>query len=86
AKGYFIVFASGKDTSTLDELHTNFSINAAGEPIILSDPSGEMVDFLPAVPIARDVAYGRLPDGNWELWYLPLPTPGSRNNSFGSYR
>ncbi|HOB08044.1 MAG: leucine-rich repeat domain-containing protein [Limnochordia bacterium] len=86
AKGYFLVFASGKDTSTLDELHTNFSINAAGEPIILSDPSGEMVDFLPAVPIARDVAYGRLPDGNWELWYLPLPTPGSRNNSFGSYR
>lgn len=86
AKGFLVVYASGKDTEAQGELHTNFSINAAGEPIILSDPNGLTVDLLPAVPMARDVAYGRLPDGNWELWYLPLPTPGSRNSSFGSYR
>ncbi|HKM16770.1 MAG: hypothetical protein GX228_03165 [Firmicutes bacterium] len=86
AKGYLVVFASGKDTAGNGEIHTNFSINAMGEPIILADPAGEMVDFLPAVEIARNVAYGRLPDGSWELWYLPLPTPGNRNSSYGSYR
>lgn len=86
AKGYLVIFASGKDMAAHGELHTNFSINALGEPIILADPAREMVDFLPAVEIARDVAYGRLPDGSWELWYLPLPTPGNRNSSFGSYQ
>src|SRR5688500_2832320 len=37
--GFLTVFASGKNrTNTPTRLHTNFSLNSAGEDILLSDP------------------------------------------------
>ena len=37
---FLVVFASGKDRDARPFLHTNFSISASGEPLILSDAAG----------------------------------------------
>lgn len=61
--------------------HTNFSIRASGEEIILTNPQGERIDNMPATTIPQNVSYGRLP-GNYEDWfYFDIPTPGMANNT-----
>lgn len=86
ANGYLLVFASGKDFSGQGEYHTNFSINALGEPIFLLDADKELIDFLPPVEIPRDISYGRFPDGASEFLYFTIPTPNRKNQSVGSYQ
>lgn len=86
AKSYLLVFASGKDYSGNGELHTNFSLKAEGEPLLLSDPDGVLIDFLPAVQIPRNVSFGRLPDGGMELLYFAVPTPNQANKQAGAYK
>ncbi|MCD8482465.1 MAG: lamin tail domain-containing protein [Verrucomicrobia bacterium] len=66
---YLIIWASGKDRST----HTNFSISAQGEPLTLSTPEGEVVDFVPAIAVPRDVSYGRV-QADPSSWAFFLPT------------
>ena len=63
---------------TEGELHTNFSISAAGEEIVLTNSRGEKVDELPAVKLTADISYGRLP-GNTSSGFFDRPTPGSVN-------
>lgn len=57
-----VVFASGKDRRQAgQELHTNFSLNAAGEYLALIKPDGvtPTTEFAPAYPPQReDVSYG----------------------------
>jgi len=86
ANDYLLVFASGKDSSSQGEYHTNFSINALGEPIFLVDTNKELIDFLPPVEIPRDISYGRFPDGTSEFLYFTIPTPYRKNQSVGSYQ
>lgn len=60
AGGYLVVFASGNDrTIAGNELHTDFSLNGAGEYLALADPSGTIVtEFSPSYPQQkRDVSY-----------------------------
>jgi hypothetical protein len=62
AQGYLVVFASGKDrTNDVAWLHTNFSLDAAGEYLALVRPDGVTVayDFAPSYPPQeRDYSYG----------------------------
>jgi Lamin Tail Domain/Concanavalin A-like lectin/glucanases superfamily/CotH kinase protein/Chitobiase/beta-hexosaminidase C-terminal domain len=56
-----VVFASGKDRrDPLAELHTNFSLNNAGEHLALSRPDGSITtQFTPAFPAQRaDISFG----------------------------
>ena len=60
ANGYLVVFASGKDRRVSGlNLHTNFSLRAAGEQLLLTKPDGITVvsqsTFGPQQP---DVSYG----------------------------
>jgi CotH kinase protein/Lamin Tail Domain/Fn3 associated len=60
ARGYLIVFASGKDRRVPgSSLHTNFSLRAAGEQLLLVKPDGVTVagqyNFGPQV---QDVSFG----------------------------
>jgi hypothetical protein len=77
---YRVVFASGKNRRepTLP-LHTNFSISAEGEPLVLTRPDGVEADRTEAVPLGRDHAYGRYPDGNGDWYYFAEPTAGGPN-------
>jgi hypothetical protein len=65
------------------QLHTNFSISAAGEEILLTHPSGSLIDEIPPVAIPTDISYGRSPDGSSNLVFYNSPTPGSQNPESG---
>lgn len=65
SNGYFIVFASGRDTDNyLDAggfLHTGFKLSSGGEYLALVRPDGKTVvsEFTPAYPAQfNDVSYG----------------------------
>src|SRR5689334_11073189 len=61
AGGYLVVFASQKDLATAgQELHTNFSLNAAGEYLGLVRPDGLTVNsaYAPSYPNqTEDISY-----------------------------
>ena len=79
---FLVVFASGKDRAALrGQLHTNFSLDSAGDYLALHDPSGALVDeFAPSFPPQkRDIGYGIGSDGS--LGYLSPSTPGSINGA-----
>ncbi len=78
---YLIVWASGKNrVHNIQSLHTNFSISSAGENILLSDVSGQLLDQLPAVEHQTDIAYGRFPNASESIAYLSNPTPNAQNS------
>ena len=64
-------------------LHANFSISAGGEPLQLTDPFGRIVDFVDAIPVPRDISYGRS-IADPDVWlFFDQPTPGSANTTPG---
>ena len=79
AKGFLLVFASGKDRKTLP-LHANFKVSASGEFLSVSDQSGLIIDSIHTPPMITDLSYGRIPDGSIDFAILSKPTPGSGNN------
>ncbi|MFP4191151.1 MAG: chitobiase/beta-hexosaminidase C-terminal domain-containing protein [Candidatus Hydrogenedentota bacterium] len=62
-------------------MHTNFAISKDGEPLILTDPSGDVADALEPQFVPRDVSFGRYPDGGDEWGYLLEPTPFAENDT-----
>lgn len=85
ANQYLLVWASGKDrNSPFAPLHTNFSISSGGEKIILTNPSGDLVDECPATPIPSDFSYGRkISDlNNWYFFNSPTPNNANTSESF----
>jgi hypothetical protein len=75
---YFIVFASGKNSSSQ---HTSFSISSSGESLYLTHPQGSIVDSVRLGEMPPDVSYGCQPDGSANRLYFLVPTPGSQNNT-----
>ena len=87
ARGYYIVFCSGKDKVEAGTRypHANFSINNEQETIILSSLVGELVDRVVVTGVDRDMSYGRDADSlEWRVF--SLPTPGAPNNQSGASR
>ncbi len=83
---YLLVWASGKDrTNPNQPLHTNFSISAAGEPLLLTYPDGTLLDQIGPLPVPRDISYGRQPDGSDNWYFFDQPTPDSSNNDSPAY-
>ncbi len=78
---FLLIFASGKDRTTGPELHTNFRISIAGEPLLLSDSTGFIIDAIAPVTLTTDNSYGRLPDGANHFVFFDGSTPGSSNNN-----
>ncbi|MFM7807988.1 MAG: lamin tail domain-containing protein, partial [Planctomycetota bacterium] len=78
---HLLVWASGKNRPSGPQVHTNFSISAGGEPVLLTQPDGTRADEYPSVPVARDTSMGRKPDGSPTLWFFAKPTPGAVNGT-----
>lgn len=79
---YLVVFASGKNRITPGQpLHTNFSISAQGEPLILKSPEGATIDSLGPVALQRDISWGRLPGQAESLRYFSPASPGQPNTT-----
>jgi hypothetical protein len=64
------------------ELHTNFAISSRGEPLILSKPDGEVVQYIDPVEIPTDISYGKVVDSA-DYMFFEIPTPGKPNNTHG---
>lgn len=75
-----VVFASGKDrTPVTGRLHTNFSLAAAGETLVLSSPDGQAVEVAPAEAIPEGMSLARSAEGNAVWRFFVTPTPGQPN-------
>jgi hypothetical protein len=81
---YLLVWASGKNRALPGSpLHTNFSISAAGEPLLLTHPEHGRLDYVPPHPVPRDISRSRIPDGTGPWLYADQPTPGAANHTPG---
>lgn len=78
-KSFLLLWASGKNKVMNNQVHTNFSISASGEPLLLSDADGKIVDKVSEIEIPRDNSFGRKTDGDNQLVIFSKPTPGFSN-------
>ena len=68
---------------SLQPLHTDFKIKSGGEPIILYDPSGKVVDSIPVTRGSMGRSFGR-PEGSFrDIRHFEEPTPGAANQGEG---
>jgi hypothetical protein len=87
ARGYLLLFASGKDRRTPGStLHTNFRLDADGEYLALVKPDGTSVTtvFSPAFPSQfEDVSYGTPAAASAAVstTFLQTATPGAANSA-----
>ncbi|MFN6943519.1 MAG: PKD domain-containing protein [Cytophagaceae bacterium] len=68
-------------------IHTNFSISATdGEPLLLSNASGNPVTQIEVPPMGRDQTWGRFPNAgpNWRI--LSPPTPNASNGTATAFQ
>lgn len=80
ARGYLLVFASGKNfTSATEQLHTSFKLKATKDYLALARPSGSVAHELAPYPDQKsDVSFGLTPTG--KKAYLRHTTPGAPNS------
>ena len=82
ANGSIVVCASGRGLAVPDEAgyyHTNFSLAAGGESVLLATPGGSTVlDSVTFPAQEEDVSYGRVVAGPWSFME---PSPGTMNLS-----
>ncbi|MDP8241102.1 MAG: CotH kinase family protein [Candidatus Hatepunaea meridiana] len=69
--------------SALPAFHTNFRIRSGGEPLTLSDSTGQVIDSLESITIPGDISYGRRSDGEVSWMFFLEPTPRSSNSGQG---
>ncbi len=82
AGSYLLVWASGKDRKNPGSpLHTNFSISAAGEDVLLTYPGGNLAHQIGAVAIPTDISYGLKPGEPSDWYFFSEPTPGAANTT-----
>ncbi len=80
--GYYLVYCSGKDKLQQNGVpHTNFSISAERETLILSDSDGRLVDRVTIENVPEDYSVGRDKTGAWD--FFALATPGNPNDANG---
>ncbi len=80
----YLVFCSGKDKLESATLypHTNFSISAERETIVLSTVTGQLVDRVAIENLGKDLTYGRDPATlEWKIF--TIGTPGVLNDAAG---
>lgn len=79
---YLVVFASGKDRTGGEALHTNFRLSKEGDFLALYNLlDATFTDVITRYPVQfRDVAYGRYGDED-SFSYLDRPTPGAPNDA-----
>lgn len=68
-----------RGVSYLPVLHTNFSMNSGGEPVVLTAPGGQTVHLVAAMEGLPDISRGLQPDGANDWFLFDQPTPGASN-------
>lgn len=75
--GYLLIYASGKDKTANQEIHTNFSLDKE-EAIYLVSPDGKIIEVQEMEYLPGNVSKGRIEAG---YGYFSLPTPGKENTT-----
>ncbi len=85
-KGYYLVFASGKDRPGGDgkNPHANFGLSAEKEIVLLSDIHGQLVDQTSYELLPPDQSWGRKEGGDMTWQVFTNPTPNLPNNAASS--
>ncbi len=82
AHGYYLVFCSGKDKLQQNGIpHTNYSISAERETVVLSDAHGRMLDRKTVENVPEDYSVGISEAGDWRQF--DIATPGASNDING---
>jgi hypothetical protein len=82
AHGYYLVYCSGEDRLQANGVpHTNFSISAERESIVLSDSEGRLVDRVTIENVPVDYSVGLDSNGTWT--FFEQATPGFPNTADG---
>jgi hypothetical protein len=76
--GYLVVIASSKNQVINGEIHTNFAISKSGEPILLSSPTGTLLEGVDVPEVGKNIAYSKNPQTL--LWQYSTPTFGAYNS------
>ncbi|MCF8381184.1 MAG: CotH kinase family protein [Bacteroidales bacterium] len=79
SNAFLLIYASGKDCSFGQEIHTNFKISDEGEQLFLCDNTGKIIDRTESVECKNDEVYERFPDGSSNWIKSSNPSPGSSN-------
>ena len=84
ARGYYLVFCSGKDR--MDRVknvpHTNFKISAEQETLILTDSKGYVLDRVMIDNLPLDCSWGRNEAGQMQVFQVPTPTLPNNQTGF----
>ncbi len=82
AGGYYLVYCSGKNRNTDASAipHTDFSVSAEHDTVVLSDSRGRIVDRVILDNMPEDASYARGEDGTFTV--TMRPTPGRANDDF----
>ncbi len=80
-KSYIIIWADEEQEQA--GLHCNFKLSAAGESVILSDPSGVIIDQVTFPIVGDEKTYGRYPNGTGDFIELN-PTYNVQNTIISS--
>ena len=76
---YFTVYASERDSIvSIKKMHTDFSISALGELVVLTDPAGNVADCCCVPAMRAALSYQRLSQSP-SFVYTDQPTPGAAN-------
>jgi hypothetical protein len=79
-KQFMLIYASGKNRAIAGKgLHTDFSIKASGESLILSH-LGDIVHRVAPIGLESNTSYGLKTDGQGPFVIFYNPTPGVSNN------
>lgn len=62
------------------EFHTNFKLDADGESLYLTNPSGTLVDSVRISPLMMNYSFGRSSKDFSKWMVFPVPTPGKVNS------
>lgn len=83
ANGVAVIFCSSRDEIIGNNAHTNFKLTQTknNEKIILSDPTGTIVDSVDLVPNLTSHSRGRETNGsiNWSVFTTPTPSANNFN-------
>lgn len=60
--------------------HLSFKLAKEGEAVVLSAPSGEVIDSIDYVDATTDSSFARVPDGTGPWAFCTAPTPGAEND------
>lgn len=77
---YLVVFASGKNLTVSDPLHTSFKLDNKGETVVLTNPQGVVVDSVHFERIPVDASFGLNADET-RMVAFQFGSPNSANRS-----